>query len=176
MVPLFQIIIIRRKFFSFNFWERFSLPSEFRATFLKKSRIDYRSIEFLFSTGTRSRSRPGICSIMIMAGSLDIYTIKRSTARQNRGGFRRDRKYRGEVYYDSTWAVPGNPLCNGPVIDLNSGDNGSRRGSAYFAEPILLESKDRRAFDPSFSFHPSVLVWNEKRWYTFLYNAIRLIN
>lgn len=159
MVPLFQIIIIRRKFFSFNFWERFSLPSEFRATFLKKSRIDYRSIEFLFSTGTRSRSRPGICSIMIMAGSLDIYTIKRSTARQNRGGFRRDRKYRGEVYYDSTWAVPGNPLCNGPVIDLNSGDNGSRRGSAYFAEPILLESKDRRAFDPSFSFHPSVLIW-----------------
>lgn len=70
--------------------------------FLKKSRIDYRSIEFLFSTGTRSRSRPGICSIMIMAGSLDIYTIKRSTARQNRGGFRRGRKYRGEVYYDST--------------------------------------------------------------------------
>lgn len=38
MVPLFQIIIIRRKLcVSFNFWERFSLPSEFRATFLKKN-------------------------------------------------------------------------------------------------------------------------------------------
>lgn len=177
MVPLFQIIIIRRKFcvFSFNFWERFSLPSEFRATFLKKNHESIIDRSSFFFPREHDRDRDPEYVRLWSWPEVSIYT-QLNVPQRGKTGADFDAVESTEVYYDSTWAVPGNPLCNGPVIDLNSGDNGSRRGSAYFAEPILLESKDRRAFDPSFSFRSSVLVWNEKRWYTFLYNAIRLIN
>lgn len=65
--------------------------------------------------------------------------------------------------------MPGNPLCNGPAIDLNSRDN----GSAYFTEPILLESQDRRVSIPFHVFESYEFGTNDD---TFLYGAIRSVN